>query len=84
MTKISKYYFKTFVELEVEVEVHFAPGIPETRYLRNGDPGYPAEPPEYEISSVKLVNGDEEIKHLLSEKEINQLLIEAEETNYDE
>lgn len=32
--------------------VSYSPGCPEVRYLRNGDPGYPAEPAEYEFEFV--------------------------------
>jgi hypothetical protein len=39
-------------EIEVEVTGNYYPGLPEQRYLRNGDPGYPAEAAEMEIISV--------------------------------
>ena len=32
----------------------YSPGKPEVRYQRNGDPGWPAEPAEVEIVSVKI------------------------------
>lgn len=49
--------------IEVEVEVHFddrvfvvkgryEPGTAHVYYLRNGDPGYPGDPPELEIEKV--------------------------------
>lgn len=39
---------KIAAEFEVRARCHVAPGSPEVRYLRNGDPGYPAEDPELE------------------------------------
>lgn len=40
------------VEIDITVEYKFYKGSPEVRYLRNGDPGYPAEPSEVEIYDV--------------------------------
>lgn len=37
---------------EVRVEYTYSPGRPMKMYLRNGDPGYPAESPEIEITGV--------------------------------
>lgn len=42
----------------VEIEYQFSKGCPEVRYQRNGDPGWPAEPPEVEILKAKLIDGD--------------------------
>lgn len=36
----------------LDVEGHYSPGRPGRMYLRNGDPGYPDEPPEFEIERV--------------------------------
>ena len=30
----------------LEIEFTYSPGTPDVHYLRNGDPGYPGEPPE--------------------------------------
>ena len=38
---------------ELEVEGHYSPGRPGRMYLRNGDPGYPDEPPTFEIERVR-------------------------------
>ena len=42
-------------EQEVEVTGNYSPGSPAVLYLRNGDPGYPAEPPEFELEEMKLL-----------------------------
>ena len=54
--------FRTFItvedadggEVEVDVEVRgvYYPGSPGTWYRRNGDPGDPPEPAEWELTSV--------------------------------
>lgn len=44
-------------EAEVEVKYTFAPGCPAVMYLRNGDPGYPAEGPEIEIVEILIEDG---------------------------
>lgn len=38
--------------LPVEIKFSYSRGRPVVRYLRNGDPGYPAEPEEVEYHSV--------------------------------
>lgn len=38
----------------LEVEGHYSPGRPGRMYLSNGDPGYPSEPPEFEIERVSV------------------------------
>lgn len=40
------------IELEVEVEFDYSPGTPDVMYLSNGDPGYPGEAPELEVTRV--------------------------------
>jgi len=42
----------------IEIEYNFTKGSPEVRYLRNGDPGWPAESAEVEGIKAKLLNGD--------------------------
>jgi hypothetical protein len=39
-------------EADVLVEYQYVPGRPAVMYLRNGDPGYPADPEEVDILSV--------------------------------
>ena len=40
-------------EIEVEVTFNYRPGRPAVWYLRNGDPGYPADPCEIEFVSAR-------------------------------
>lgn len=40
-------------EIEINVEGTVTAGTREVRYLRNGDPGYPAEPATVEIDSAE-------------------------------
>lgn len=44
-------------ETDAVVTVDYWPGRPAVMYLRNGDPGYPEDPPELEIVSMTL-NGE--------------------------
>ena len=39
-------------EPEVEITYTYRPGTPDVRYLPNGDPGYPGDPPEVNIFSI--------------------------------
>ena len=40
-------------EVDCRITFNYTPGHPEVRYLRNGDPGYPAEPAEVEFVSAE-------------------------------
>jgi hypothetical protein len=40
------------IELEVEVDFEYTPGTEDVMYLPNGDPGYPGEAPELEVTRV--------------------------------
>lgn len=40
-------------EVELEITFEYRAGRPARMYLRNGDPGYPADPSEIEVLSVK-------------------------------
>lgn len=42
---------------EIEITFELRPGRPAKMYLRNGDPGYPAEPDEIEFQSARIWNG---------------------------
>lgn len=44
-------------ELDVEVEYSYSAGTPDVMYMPNGDPGYPGDPPEFEIFKVTF-NGE--------------------------
>ena len=41
-------------EVIVAVNYNYSPGRPAVMYLRNGDPGYPADPPEIEAMEMKV------------------------------
>ena len=43
---------------KVEIEYSYIKGSPAVMYLRNGDPGWPAEPAEMEMLAARLINGD--------------------------
>ncbi len=40
--------------LEFEVEFDYSPGCPAVMYLKNGDPGYPEEPAELDVTHFSL------------------------------
>lgn len=42
--------------LEVLITYVFSPGRPAVMYLRNGDPGYPADPAEVDFRAVKVAD----------------------------
>lgn len=41
-------------DIECEVEYTLSKGSPAVMYQRNGDPGWPAEPPELEVLNVSV------------------------------
>ena len=51
---MSNHTTSTFIELPVCVECDYTPGCDAVMTLPNGDPGYPAEAPELEITAVYL------------------------------
>jgi hypothetical protein len=50
-------------EREVEITGQYSPGRPQVNYLRNGDPGYPEEPAEFEGDSIMLLMPPELRQH---------------------
>ncbi len=42
--------------LEVVIQFKYSPGRPAVMYLKNGDPGYPADPPEVDFVEANLVH----------------------------
>lgn len=40
------------------VDGTYKAGTPDVRFLSNGDPGYPGDPPEFDIISVEADDGD--------------------------
>jgi len=59
---------KIQIEIEVEVEGKYIPGDPGVWTYSNGDPGYPATPPEFEIH--KVLWGKTDIVDLLSDDDL--------------
>lgn len=55
VTFVTILNFGCLGEHPVEVKGGFTKGSPAVMYLRNGDPGYPAEPPEFEGQSMKIL-----------------------------
>lgn len=50
-------------DLEGSIEGTYTPGSPAVMYQRNGDPGWPADPSEFEVSEVKITDiGSEKLK----------------------
>lgn len=43
------------LELKVEITGTYSPGRPGVHTLRNGDPGYPADPAEFNVEKVELL-----------------------------
>lgn len=43
-----------FGEQTLRVTFDYSPGSPDVMYLANGDPGYPGDPEEFEVTQVEL------------------------------
>jgi hypothetical protein len=55
----------TYNGVTFQVEFNATPGSPGRMYMANGDPGYPDEPVEIEILSVKLEGNDQDLSDML-------------------
>ena len=44
------------LDIEGTCTGYFQPGSPAVMYLRNGDPGYPADPPEFEPEEITITD----------------------------
>jgi hypothetical protein len=68
---------KTTIELRVEVDADYTPGYPAVMTLPNGDPGYPGEQDELEITEVRVLTDRDEpaadILTSLSPEQVTQL-----------
>lgn len=53
----SNQYEITLAGVTLRVTGTYTKAVPEVRYLRNGDPGYPAEPEDFEAEKVELLPG---------------------------
>ena len=65
---------KNETEVDVIVEYNYSPSTPDVFYLSNGDPGYPGDPEEAEILSIRL---DEKNGRVISEEEISEKTFES-------
>ena len=68
-------------DLTVKVVFFYYAGMPGKMYLRNGDPGYPAEPPVVELDEV-IVAG-EDIMPALSKPVLDRIEEMLLETNWE-
>ena len=62
---------KLQLEIEIDVDGTYIEGDPGVWTHSNGDPGYPATPPEYEIN--KVMWGDLDITDILSEEDLDYI-----------
>lgn len=56
------------------IDFDYTPGHPGCWYLRNGDPGFPPEPAEVIVNSVKVFRGSDEID---APEWLKQLILEC-------
>ena len=54
-------------DIAMTVRFNYTPGRPAVMYLRNGDPGHPADPAEVEFVSARLGISDEWLNKMASE-----------------
>lgn len=54
-------------EVAVDIRFTYSPGRPAVMYLRNGDPGYPADPAEVEFVSAHIEVDDPMLNKLAAE-----------------
>ena len=47
------------IELELEIEFDYSPGSPAVMHLSNGDPGYPAEAEELQVTRAFVWGKDD-------------------------
>lgn len=62
-------------EIELEIDASCSPGDPGCHTLRNGDPGYPPEPPEAEL--IKVTRLDNKELFLLTDEECESAMEKA-------
>lgn len=48
-----------YEDLTFEIDVDYSPGDPGKMYMANGDPGWPPEPEEWDVTAVRLFNPDD-------------------------
>lgn len=74
---ISTFIYRDETDIYIEVEVDYHPGRPAVLFLRNGDPGWDAEPEHFEILSVSpdidLTPAEEKEILILARKQWNSI-----------
>lgn len=50
-----------FGEQTLRATFDYSPGTPDVMYLPNGDPGYPGDPEEFEVTAIELEVGHDPI-----------------------
>jgi len=70
-------YNGTDWEAEYEVEFEYRAGRPAKMYLRNGDPGYPADPDEIEVVNIKPEIGSLDAREKAEAIDAAQLWIDS-------
>lgn len=60
-------------EVEAEVVCTYHPGVPGCRTQRNGDPGWPDDPPEVEIEEVRRADREPTSVRDLTDKEVQRV-----------
>lgn len=69
-----RHYVQTiYVELEMLVEFDYTPGRPGRNYMPNGDPGYPDEPAEFDVTDVTVIGRDNKPLFKLTDEQIKAL-----------
>ena len=73
-------------DIEFEVSYTYTPATPDVWYLPNGDPGYPGDPAEADIQSIKLWGVDmlEAMPEKIFQQIYDRVLEEAAEYEPDE
>lgn len=71
----------TVLDVDLEVEFTATPYRPAVMYLSNGDPGYPAEGGEIEVTDVFL--DDVSVVKLLSDWTMQQIQTKLEEIDFE-
>jgi len=69
------------VDNEYEIEFEYRAGSPAVMYLRNGDPGYPADPDELEVIKITPGAGDHGVFSDIAQRDLENWAQEWLETD---
>lgn len=64
-------------ETQVMVEANYLKGSPACYYRSNGDPGWPEEPDEAEITKVTRISDGVDIQNKLTDEQIEELQVKV-------